>query len=159
MPSEVSDLIQTRMTFDDFDTWEVICSRFVGSDWKSGISFALNNDPEAQDSSKTRIITAEMGRGNGTWKEWSCMTLTPGKLYMAPRYPLTPIMLPAMQKHTPESNYAACNAKAHSRKQLKSPRSQNPPILSEHDLTYDVITSWPDISGWKSIFQDICPID
>ena len=40
-------------------------------------------------------------------------------------------------------NDAAWNAKEHSRKHRNSPiygRSQNPPISSEHDLTYDVIT-------------------
>ena len=38
---------------------------------------------------------------------------------------------------------AAWNAKEHSRKQRnlsRYDRSQNPPILSENDLTYDVIT-------------------
>ena len=35
--------------------------------FKSGISFALNNDPEVQDSCKVRIITAEMSYGNSPW--------------------------------------------------------------------------------------------
>ena len=56
------------MNFDDLDTWRVIYSRFVGADSKSDISFAINNDPEAQDSCKVRIITAEMSQGNGPWK-------------------------------------------------------------------------------------------
>ena len=76
------------MTTDDLDTWRDIYSQFVGADSKSGISFALNNDPEAQASCKFRIIiTAEMSYGNGPWYSSPCVTLTPGKLYMAPRYP------------------------------------------------------------------------
>ena len=38
----------------------VIFSRFVGVDFKFSISFALNNDPEAQESCPAIIITAEM---------------------------------------------------------------------------------------------------
>ena len=59
------------MTFDDLDTWRVTYGQFVGADSKSGISLALNNDPEAlqltttEDSCKLRIITAEMSYGNG----------------------------------------------------------------------------------------------
>ena len=53
---------------------------------------------------KLEKITVEMDYGNGPWQAWSCVTLTPGQLYMAPRYPKTPLMLPAMQKHTQESN-------------------------------------------------------
>ena len=52
------------MTFDDLDTY-VSYSQFVGAGPKSGISFALNNAPEIQDSCKVRIITAEMSYGNG----------------------------------------------------------------------------------------------
>ena len=48
------------MTSDDLDTWRVIYGRIVGADFKYGISFALNNCPEAQNSCKVRIITAEM---------------------------------------------------------------------------------------------------
>ena len=55
------------MTFDDLDTWRVTYSEFVGADPKSFISFALNNDPEAQDNCKVRIITAEMSYGKGPW--------------------------------------------------------------------------------------------
>ena len=42
------------MTSDDFDTWRVLYSQFVGADFKSGISFVLNNVPDAQDSCKAR---------------------------------------------------------------------------------------------------------
>ena len=55
------------MTFDDLDTWRGIYSQFVGADSKSGISFAVKNDPEAQDSCKVKIISAEMSYGNGPW--------------------------------------------------------------------------------------------
>ena len=48
------------MALDDVDTWRVIYGQFVGADSKYGNSFALNNDPEAQDSCKVIIITAEM---------------------------------------------------------------------------------------------------
>ena len=51
---------------DDFDTWRVMCSQFVGADSKYGISFALSNDPEGQDSYKVIIITAEVSNGDGT---------------------------------------------------------------------------------------------
>ena len=57
------------MAFDDLGIiCRVIFSQLVGADSKSGISFALNNDPEAQDSCKARIITAEMSQGNGQWQ-------------------------------------------------------------------------------------------
>ena len=42
------------MTSDEFDTWRVVNSQFVGADSKSGIRFVLNNVPEAQDSCKVR---------------------------------------------------------------------------------------------------------
>ena len=51
------------MTFDDLDTWQVIRSQFEGAESKSDISFFFLNDPEAQDSCKVRIITAEMSYG------------------------------------------------------------------------------------------------
>ena len=57
-----------RMAFDDLDTWRVIHRKFVVADSKSDISFALNNDPEAQDSCKVRIIIAEMSYENGPWE-------------------------------------------------------------------------------------------
>ena len=47
------------MTLDDLDTWRVIFSQFVGADSVSGIHFALNNDPEAQDSYKVRFGITE----------------------------------------------------------------------------------------------------
>ena len=57
------------MTSDDFDTWQVVYSQFVGADSKSGISFALNVVPKAQDICKVRNkITVEMGYGNGPWQ-------------------------------------------------------------------------------------------
>ena len=92
------------MIFDDLDTWRVTYSQFVGADSKSGISFAVNNDPEAQGSCKLRIITAEMSYGNGPRHSRPGVTLTSGRLYMAPRYPLISMMLPVMQNNTPESN-------------------------------------------------------
>ena len=55
------------MTLDDFDTWWVLYSQFVGVDSKSGIRFALNNVPEAQDSCKVRK-KVEIGYGNGLWQ-------------------------------------------------------------------------------------------
>ena len=55
------------MTFDDLDTRRVTYSQFVGANSKYGISFALNNDPEAQGSCKLIIITAEMSYGNGPY--------------------------------------------------------------------------------------------
>ena len=92
------------MTFDDLDTWRVIYNQFVGVDSKSGISAALNNNSYTQDSCQIRIITAEMSYGNAPWYSWPSVTLTPEQLYMGRRYSLTPIMLSAMQKNTPESN-------------------------------------------------------
>ena len=53
------------MALDDLDTWRVMHTQFVGADYKYGISFALNNDHEAQDSCKFRIITAAISYGNG----------------------------------------------------------------------------------------------
>ena len=52
------------MTSDDFDTWRVVYSQFVGADSKSGISFALNNVPEAQDSCKVRKNNGRNGLRN-----------------------------------------------------------------------------------------------
>ena len=40
---------------------------FIGADFESGIRFALSDGPEAEDSYKVRIITAEMSHGNGPW--------------------------------------------------------------------------------------------
>ena len=56
------------MTFGDLDTWRVIFSQFVDADSKSGISFALKNVLEAQDSCKVKNITVEMSYGNSPWQ-------------------------------------------------------------------------------------------
>ena len=51
------------------------------------------------------------------------------------------------------TNYVAYKAKRYSRGENapRYDRSHNSPILSEHDLTYDVITSSPDmVVGKKS---------
>ena len=42
------------MISDEFDTWRAVYSQLVGADSKSGVSFALKNAPEAQDSCKVR---------------------------------------------------------------------------------------------------------
>ena len=42
------------MTSDDFDKWRVVYSQFVDVDSKFGISFVLNDVPEAQDTCKVR---------------------------------------------------------------------------------------------------------
>ena len=42
--------------------------QIIGADPKSGISSALNKDPEAQDICKVRITTAEMSQGKGPWQ-------------------------------------------------------------------------------------------
>ena len=73
---------------------------------------------------------------------WPCVTLTPGQLHMAPRYLLTPVMLHAVQKHTPESN------ETHPDTIDRKIRRFRP------GMTYDVVTSWPDISGGQN-FQDM----
>ena len=41
--SEVSDLIRTRMTLHDIDTWRVIYCVFIGADIDFDIRFALND--------------------------------------------------------------------------------------------------------------------
>ena len=86
------------MTWDEFDKWWVVYSQFVGVYSKSGISFALNNVPGAQNSCKVRKNMVEMGYGNGPWQACPWVTLTPGQLYMTFQYSQTPLMLPAMQK-------------------------------------------------------------
>ena len=54
------------MTSDDFDTRWDLYSQFIGADSEYGISFSLDNLPEAQDSCEVRKkITVEMGYGNG----------------------------------------------------------------------------------------------
>ena len=52
------------MTLDALDTWRVSYSQFVGADSEFGITFALNSDPEAEDSCKVRIMAYEMSHGN-----------------------------------------------------------------------------------------------
>ena len=49
------------MTTEDFDTWRVLYSHFVGAYSKSGISFAPNKVPVSQNSCRGRKkITVEM---------------------------------------------------------------------------------------------------
>ena len=55
------------MALDGLDTWRVMHGQFVGADYKSDISFAINNDPKYQDSCKFGIITATLSNGNGPW--------------------------------------------------------------------------------------------
>ena len=133
---ELSDLIWPWMFLDDLDTWWVIYSVFISADFESGLRFVVNNDAEAQDSYKVRIMTAEMSHGNGQRHPWPCVTFPRRQLHMS----LLSI----------NTNYTPCNVKTYSRRQWNSPkhdRSQHLPISTEHDLIYDVITSWPDISG------------
>ena len=52
------------MTLDGLYKWQVIYRVFIGADIESHIDFALNDDPEAQDSKQVRIVTAEMNHGN-----------------------------------------------------------------------------------------------
>ena len=49
------------MTSDEFDPWRVVYCQFVGADSKYGISFALNNAPEARDSCEVRKINGRNG--------------------------------------------------------------------------------------------------
>ena len=118
------------MTSDEFDTWWVVYSQFVGDNSKYGISFALNNVPEAQDNC---TVTRNNGR-NGLRKR-----------------PMAGVTLRDLESGATVYGFsislntinAGCNAKTHSRKPLNSPRydrSQNPQILTEHDVMYDVIT-------------------
>ena len=65
--SEVSDLIRTRMTLHDIDTWRVLSCVFIGADVDFDIHFALNDDPEAQNRYKFRIVMAEMSHEIGPW--------------------------------------------------------------------------------------------
>ena len=57
----------TLDVLDDLDTWRVIYSQLVGANSKYAIIFALNNNPEAKNSCKVRIKTAEISQGNDTW--------------------------------------------------------------------------------------------
>ena len=53
------------MTLDDLDIWWLLYSQFVDADSESDIHFALNIDPDAQDSYTFGIITAESTHRNG----------------------------------------------------------------------------------------------
>ena len=92
------------MTSDDFDTWRVVYSQFVGADSKYGISFALNNVPEAQNSCK---VTKNNGRNELRKRPTAGVTLRDldsGATVYGFSISLNTIN-------------AACNAKTHSRKQ------------------------------------------
>ena len=66
------------MTSEDFDTWLVVYSQFVGADSKSGISFALNNVSEAQDSSKVRKYNGRNGQRKRPMAVVTLRDLDPG---------------------------------------------------------------------------------
>ena len=102
----------TSDDLDDLDTWQFIYSQFVCADSKSGVSFALNDDPEAQGSCKLRIITVEMSYG-----KW---------------------LLDIHNTNDAACNAKEHSRKQ--RNSPRYDRSQNPPISPEHDLTYYVIT-------------------
>ena len=92
------------MTSDDFDTWRIVYSQLVGADSKSGISFALNNVPEAQDRCKVR---KNNGRNELRKRPMAGMTLRDLDPW-ATVYGFS-ISLNIIN--------AACNAKTYSRKQ------------------------------------------
>ena len=92
------------MTSDDFDTWRVVYSKFVVADSKSGISFALNNVPEAQDSYKVRKNNGRNGLRKQPMAGVTLRDLDPGATVYGFSISLNTIN-------------AACNAKTHSRKQ------------------------------------------
>ena len=136
------------MTSDEFDTWRVVNSQFVGADSKSGIRFVLNNVPEAQNSCKVRQNKCRNGLHKRPMAGVTLRDLDPGTTVYGFSISLNTIN-------------AACNAKTHSRKQWSSPRydrSQNPQISTDHDVMYDVITTWPDLTRpWH--FQGRCKKD
>ena len=92
------------MTSDDFDTWRVVYSQFVGADSKFGISFALNNVPEAQDSCKVRQNNGRNGLRKRLMAGVTLHDLDPGATVYGFSMSLNTIN-------------AARNAKTHSRKQ------------------------------------------
>ena len=92
------------MTFDDLETLWVIYSQLVGDDSKSGISFALNNVPEAQDSCKARKNNGRNGLRKRPMAGVTLRDLDPGATVYGFSISLNTID-------------AACNAKTHSRKQ------------------------------------------
>ena len=55
----------------DLDTCRVIYCVFIGADFDFDLCFAVNDDPEAQDRYKFRIVTAEMSHE----KSLACVTL------------------------------------------------------------------------------------
>ena len=66
------------MTSDDLDAWRVVCSQFVGADSESGISFAVNNVPEAQNCCKVRKNNGEIGLRKRTMTGVTLRDLDPG---------------------------------------------------------------------------------
>ena len=75
------------MTSDDFETWRVVYSQFVGAESKSGISFALNNVSEAEESCEVRQNHCQNGLGKRPMAGVTLSDLTLGQLYMVSRYP------------------------------------------------------------------------
>ena len=92
------------MTSDDLDTLRVIFSQCVCDDSKSGISFALNIVPEAQDSCKVRKNNGRNGLRKQPMAGVTLRDLDPGATAYGFSVSLNTIN-------------AACNAKTHSRKQ------------------------------------------
>ena len=91
------------MTSDDLYTWRVFDGQFAGVDSESGISFPLNNVPEAQDSRKVK----NNGRNGLRKRPMARVTLRDldtGATVYGFSISLTTINV-------------ACNAKTHSRKQ------------------------------------------
>ena len=92
------------MTSDKFDTWRVVYSQLVGSDSKSGIRFALNNVPEAQDSCNVSKNNGRNGLRKRPMAGVTLRDLDPGAAVYGFSISLNTIN-------------AACNAKTHSKKQ------------------------------------------
>ena len=66
------------MISDEFDTWRDVYSQLVGADSKSGISVALNNVPEAQDSCKVRKNNGRNGLRKQAMAGMTLRDLDPG---------------------------------------------------------------------------------
>ena len=92
------------MTSDDLYTWRVVCSQFVRADSKPGISFALNNVPEVQDSCKVGKNNGRNGLRKQPMAGVTLRDLDPGATVYGFSISLYTIN-------------AACNAKIDSRKQ------------------------------------------
>ena len=92
------------MTSDDSDTWRVVYSQLVGAESKSGINFALNNVPEAQDSCKVRKYNGRNGLRKRPMAGVTLRDLDPGATVYGFSISLNPIN-------------AASNAKTQYRKQ------------------------------------------